>query len=119
MRLYLAGLRAATHKWLYKIIAMFNISGNNAKSFFLTLVLCCLVFTGECQKRGMTFTEAAKNGNTLQHLDSIYLSGVHVDTSKAAFSRSLYDSVQHEYTVLLKKLGKYLSSQGFKWCKIR
>jgi len=68
-----------------------------------------------CQKKGMTFAEAAKNGNTLQHLDSIYLSGVHIDTTKAAFSRVLYDSVHQEYISLLKSLGKYLSENGFKW----
>lgn len=68
-----------------------------------------------CQKRGMTFSEAAKKENTLQHLDSIYLSGVHVDTTKAAFSRVLFDSVHREYISLLKSLGKYLSEKGFKW----
>jgi hypothetical protein len=70
---------------------------------------------GNCQKKGMTFAEPAKNGNTLPHLDSIYLSGVHVDTTKATFSRVLYDSVHHEYISLLKNLGKYLSEIGFKW----
>jgi hypothetical protein len=86
---------------------------------FLAVSIALFVFnlsqSAYCQKKGMSFTEAAKSGNTLQHLDSIYLSGVHVDTTKAAFSRVRYDSVHLEYISLLRNIGKYLSEKKFKW----
>ena len=81
------------------------------------LVISLLTVQGHCQKKGMSFAEAAKNGNSLQHLDSIYLSGVHVDSLKAAFNRNLYDSVHNEYLFLLRKLGDFLTSKNFKWGK--
>ena len=77
--------------------------------------MCCVNIIAECQTKGMTFAEVAKSGNTLQHLDSTYSSGVHVDTSKAALPRTMYDSVQYAYTSLLKKLGKFLFAKGFTW----
>jgi hypothetical protein len=89
------------------------------KILFLFVSIAFFVFSLSqfvyCQRKGMSFSEAAKNGNTLQHLDSIYLSGVHVDTTKAAFCRVLYDSVHLEYVTLLRNLGKYLSEKKFKW----
>jgi hypothetical protein len=82
---------------------------------FLIFIITAL--SGYCQKKAMTFSEAAIQGNTLQHLDSIYLSGVHIDTAKAAFSRVLYDSVHNAYIGLIKDFEKYLSSKRFRWGK--
>jgi hypothetical protein len=90
------------------------------KSIKITVILVALIaqtLCGFCQKKGMSFSEAANNGFTLQHLDSIYLSGLHVDSLKAAFSSNLYDTVHKSYTYTLKQLSRYLSSKGFKWGK--
>jgi hypothetical protein len=108
---------ATEYNWRKTLITMLRESGILSTFTVFSIALCLLTVPVFCQKKGMTFAEAAKNGNSLQHLDSIYWSGVHVDTSKAAFCRSLYDSVHNEYVFLLKSLGKFLNSKAFKWGK--
>ena len=94
-----------------------SMISNSIKISFLILVLFVPPMNGLCQKKGLSFSEAAKIGITIQHLDSIYLSGLHVDSLKAVFSSTLFDTVQKSYIYTIKQFSKYLSSKGFKWEK--
>lgn len=76
-------------------------------------ILCSNAFA---QKLGLTFQEAKKQGISINALDSIYKSAVHVDSSKAVFKtddaqKALYEA----YVELLTDLGKFLSANNFKW----
>jgi hypothetical protein len=59
---------------------------------------------------------AATKGLTLVHLDGVYTSAVHTDTTKAVFKNKLQaDEFTKAYQIFLKGIGKYLKENGFKW----
>lgn len=65
-------------------------------------------------QKAMTFNEAKENGISIAHLDSIYKSGIHADTTLAVFITN-----QDEYIVAYKKLlhdlGAFLKENDFLW----
>ncbi|MCH2233673.1 MAG: hypothetical protein MK078_05410 [Crocinitomicaceae bacterium] len=66
----------------------------------------------------MTFQEAEDHGLTLPHLDSVYKSAVHVDTSLAVFKTAQeQDSLQSAYIQLLQEFGNFLAENEFVWEK--
>lgn len=63
-----------------------------------------------------TIDKAKTEGITIQQLDSLYRSAVHVDSTKAAFNTNeMADSLVRAYTNFLQGLGVYLKEHDFKW----
>jgi hypothetical protein len=70
------------------------------------------------QHIGLTFQDAEKQGVSIKHLDSLYRSAVHGDTSLAVFkTEKEQDALQQAYVKLLQDFGKFLSENNFKWEK--
>ena len=68
------------------------------------------------QHLGLTFQEAENQGIRITHLDSIYKSAVHADTSLAVFKADAEQQAMSEaYIKLLQDLGKFLTENNFKW----
>jgi hypothetical protein len=66
------------------------------------------------QHSGFSFQDAQKKGILIEHLDSIYKSAVHVDTSFAVFKTdSMKELMYNAYVKLLRDFGKYLSKNNF------
>ena len=83
------------------------------KLVLIILMLSVLSQNSYCQK-AMTFSEAKEIGISISHLDSIYKSGIHSDTTLAVFI-----SNQNEYILayqkLLQDLGEFLRANDFFW----
>lgn len=63
-----------------------------------------------------TINKAEQQGITIDHLDSLYMSAVHVDSNKAVFkSEAAADSLAHCYNRFIADFGKYLNQYHFKW----
>ncbi len=86
-------------------------------NFIITVLLtACLQAFG--QHQGLTFHDVEKQGISIKHLDSIYTSAVHSDTSLAVFkTESEQEALQQAYIKLLQDFGKFLSDNSFKWEK--
>ncbi|MFN3757527.1 MAG: hypothetical protein ACK4RM_11280, partial [Flavobacterium sp.] len=70
------------------------------------------------QQRGLTFQNAEKQGISIKHLDSVYISAVHTDTSLAVFkTETEQEAMQQAYIKLLQDFGKFLLENNFKWEK--
>ncbi|MES2691544.1 MAG: hypothetical protein V4658_14140 [Bacteroidota bacterium] len=68
------------------------------------------------QPLGMTIKDAEKKGITIQHLDSIYKSAAHADSTKAVFkSQPEQQELLKAYTQLLSDFGDYLHKNKFTW----
>lgn len=88
------------------------------KELVVILLFLITLQKGNAQNKPMalTFEQAAKQGISYEKLDSIYVSAIHADTSKAAFKTEAEQSKLFEaYTQLLKTFGKYLTSNNFSW----
>ena len=87
------------------------------KNFIITVLLTiCLQTFG--QHLGLTFQNAEKQGISIKHLDSLYKSAVHADTSLAVFkTEKEQDALQQAYVKLLQDFGKFLLENNFKWEK--
>lgn len=82
----------------------------------LTFLTTSLLTLG--QQGGMTFLKAKESGLTISHLDSIYKSAVHIDTSKAVFkSEKEQELMGKAYIKLLQDFGKFLKENKFIWDK--
>jgi hypothetical protein len=97
-----------------------NLGKNNSMTkinFISTVFLAaCLHVFG--QHQGLTFQDAEKQGISIKHLDGIYKSAVHSDTSLAVFkTETEQEALQQGYVKLLQDLGKFLSDNNFKWEK--
>ena len=83
------------------------------------ILLLCFVFAitfAKGQHLGLTFQDAEKQGTSILHLDSIYKSAVHTDTSQAVFkSEKDQQAMGEAYIKLLRDLGRFLSQNNFKW----
>jgi hypothetical protein len=80
------------------------------------LLTACLQTFG--QHLGLSFQNAEKQGISIKHLDSIYTSAVHSDTSLAVFkTEKEQEALQQAYIKLLQDFGKFLSKNNFKWEK--
>ncbi len=86
-------------------------------TFTITLLLTtCLQAFG--QHLALTFQNAEKQGISIKHLDSIYTSAVHTDTSLAVFkTETEQQALIQAYYKLLQDFGKFLSENNFKWEK--
>ncbi len=63
-----------------------------------------------------TITKAGSEGITLRHLDSLYKSAVHIDSTLAVFKPGReQDSFVAAYTNFLRELGRYLRDNNFTW----
>ncbi len=65
---------------------------------------------------GTTFNDAQQRGINMSHLDSIYKSGAHIDSTKAAFAgheEEFFDS----WKKMLVDFATFLKKNGFKWNK--
>ena len=85
------------------------------KHLLAFLALACLSITSFCQV-GETFKEADSLGINLKHLDSIYMSGVHIDSTKAAFAGHEEEFI-NAYNKMLEGLGLFLNNNNFTWGK--
>ncbi len=83
------------------------------KTMLTLLAITALTFMGYGQQ-AMTFTEAEANGIHIPHLDSMYKSGVHVDSSRAVFHNRQEEYFTAYYT-LLQDLGVFLQANNFYW----
>ena len=88
------------------------------KANFIITVLLIVSFQSFGQHLGLTFQNAEKQGISIKHLDSIYISAVHTDTSLAVFKTEIeQEAMQQAYIKLLQDFGKFLSENNFKWEK--
>ena len=84
---------------------------------FPTLFLCLTVQTFG-QQLGLDFRETDQHGVSVKHLDSIYKSAVHVDTSLAVFKTEKEQEMMYNaYVQLLQEFGKTLTANDFRWDK--
>jgi hypothetical protein len=60
----------------------------------------------------MTFQQAEKSGVRASKLDSVYPSGLHVDSTQSVFHHQ-QDEFIAAYQKMLQDLGKYLKANGF------
>lgn len=85
---------------------------------FIITVLLTISFQTFGQHLGLTFQNAEKQGISIKHLDSVYTSAVHTDTTLAVFkTESEQEAMQKAYIKLLQDFGKFLSENNFKWDK--
>jgi hypothetical protein len=85
---------------------------------FIITVLLTISFQTFGQHLGLTFQNAEKQGISIKHLDSVYTSAVHTDTSLAVFkTESEQEAMQQAYIKLLQDFGKFLSENNFNWEK--
>lgn len=89
---------------------------NKANLMIIIFLTTCLQTFG--QHIGLTFQDAEKQGISIKHLDSLYRSAVHADTSLAVFkTEKEQEALQQAYGKLLQDFGKFLSENNFKWEK--
>ena len=88
------------------------------KYLFWILIVLCSTKSSTAQQLTLTFKQAAKNGIPFEHLDSIYKSAVHTDSTKAIF-KSVPEQLklQQAYKHLIRDLGEHLGENNFKWGK--
>ena len=86
------------------------------KTITIFFVLLFTSFTSFGQHLGMTIKDAEKEGITIEHLDSIYISAVHSDTSLAVFKTdSDQELLINSYSKMIQDLANFLSKNNFKW----
>lgn len=89
-----------------------------SKTYLIITILLTTCLQTFGQHLGLTFQDAEKQGISIKHLDSIYSSAVHSDTSLAVFkTEKEQEALQQAYIKLLQDLGKFLSENNFKWEK--
>lgn len=70
------------------------------------------------QHLGLTFQKAEKQGIVFRHLDSIYMSAIHVDSSLAVFkTEKEQEAMGQAWIKLLQDFGEFLRENNFKWDK--
>ena len=69
------------------------------------------------QSKCQTFQEFEKNGNSVQELDSLYPSGLNIDTNIAVFKNEEEKKFLKVWGVLFYDLDSFLFDNGFKWEK--
>jgi hypothetical protein len=83
-----------------------------------TFLISFLIINAYCysQKMADSFQHAIDKGVSIERLDSLYQSSVHVDSTKAAF-RGQEEVFVESYTALIKSLQYHLKINGFFWGK--
>jgi len=92
----------------------------NRLQLLVILALTALSIATTAQTVKMPYVESIENaklaGITVDGLDSVYESAVHVDNTKAVFkTEKEQDSLIKEYTVFLRGFGEFLDKHEFKW----
>jgi len=81
--------------------------------FSIFLLLGSQIFA---QKLAMTFQAAEKMGISINSLEKMYKSALHVDSSQAVFKTDAEQTRMYEaYIKLLQDFGKFLYAHQFKW----
>lgn len=80
----------------------------------LTILMLSVLSQNSYGQKAMTFGEAEENGISISHLDSIYKSGIHSDTTLAVFITN-QDEYIVAYQKLLQDLGEFLKANDFLW----
>lgn len=86
------------------------------KTVFWTFFLTLFVTACYGQQKALTFQQAEKSGTRVSHLDSIYASGLHADSTKAVFWDKQTEFIK-AYQTTLQDLGKFLKANNFTWPK--
>ncbi len=84
--------------------------------FLLLLVLISFLPRLGAAQVAISYRAAATKGIRVSHLDSVYRSAIHADTTKAVFA-GYEDEVVQAYGKLLQALGSYLKANQFLWSK--
>jgi hypothetical protein len=80
-----------------------------------TIIIFISVFAFSSNSQtGVTFQNAPNMGIEMKQLDNIYISGVNVDTSKAAFAGQ-ENEFYKAWETMYKELAGFLKENGFKW----
>lgn len=80
----------------------------------IVLGLVCFLSTCSFGQIAKTFNDAHRNGIEMARLDSNYMSGVHVDSTKAAFAGKEEEYFK-TWTKMLQDLANYLKKNNFSW----
>lgn len=81
---------------------------------YFVIFLVFAPFLAFAQPKAATFQQAVAQGISIEKLDSMYLSAIHSDSTKAVF-RSNEGEFIDSYRTLLRDLGAYLKKNDFKW----
>ncbi len=82
---------------------------------FLSLLLI-LEFNLYGQNKALTFQKAEEQGISYKHLDSLYKSAVHSDTTLAVFKTpEEQENLQKAYRHFIVELATFLNENNFKW----
>jgi hypothetical protein len=88
------------------------------KTNFIITVLLTISLQTFGQNLGLTFQDAEKQGISIKHLDSLYASAVHSDSTLAVFkTETEQEAMQQAYIKLLQDFGKFLFDKNFNWEK--
>ncbi len=80
------------------------------------IIFFLLTFSSTAQHLALTFQEADKRGISVEHLDSLYKSALHSDSSLAVFKSEADQQKMYEsYVKMLKDFGNFLAENNFKW----
>ncbi len=88
------------------------------KQIIATILFAFSVLIVSAQPKALTISDAEKQGLSISHLDSIYKSAVHVDSTQAVFKTEAEQQAMGEaYMKLLQDFGTFLTANNFKWEK--
>ena len=88
------------------------------KASLIFAILLTSWFQTYGQGLGLTFQEAHIQGITIKHLDSLYKSALHSDSSLAVFkTQKEQEAMTQAYVEMLQDFGKFLNKNNFSWDK--
>ncbi len=83
----------------------------------ILILLTSLSFNYYCYgQKALTFGQAKSQGISVEHLDSIYASGIDTDEKLSVFKTN-QDKYFEAYQNLLQDFGKFLKKNNFLWSK--
>ena len=86
------------------------------KRLIFVLLLFLSLFNLYGQNKALTFQKAEEQGLSYIHLDSVYKSAVHSDTTLAVFKTpEEQENLQKAYVHFIKELATFLNENNFKW----
>jgi hypothetical protein len=85
--------------------------------YIIAILLLSAALSSQAQHIADTFQQAEKTGHSMQHLDEIYPSALHSDSTKAVFKGKEQGQFIGAYKTMLFDLNSYLNKNGFSWDK--
>jgi hypothetical protein len=85
--------------------------------YLATILLLSVTLSSRAQHIASTFQQAEKTGYSMQHLDEIYPSALHSDSTKAVFKGAAQAQFITAYKAMLYDLNTYLNKNNFTWGK--